>query len=128
MMIKLPGIGVIVPNDEIGRICLAMGLDELWRKIWRDPPIHPFKSDGCSLWPDKWGDYDLYPACFVHDIKYWCGYRVERSARLKADLELALDVLDITDDCQLALLMFRGVLAGGDEIFKRSFSWGFGRY
>ena len=128
MIIKLPGIGEIVPNDEIERICLVMGLDDLWRKIWEDPPLKPFKSDGCSLWPDTWGDYDLYPACFVHDIKYWAGYKNERSARLKADLELALEILEITNNCSLALLMFRGVLAGGNEIFNKSFSWGFGRY
>ena len=128
MMIELPGIGVIVPVDEIERICLERGLDDLWRKIWEDPPLKPFRCDGCSLWPDKWGNYDLYPACFIHDVKYWCGYKGERVERLQADLELALEILAITQNCQLALLMFRGVLAGGHEIFNREFSWGFGRY
>jgi hypothetical protein len=31
------------------------------------------------------------------------------------------------DDIALAEIMFRGVRMGGHEVFKRSFSWGFGR-
>ncbi|RJX30021.1 MAG: hypothetical protein C4525_13345 [Desulfarculus sp.] len=124
---ELPGIGVVVPLGRIKEICLAHGLSELWRKIEADPPPRPFKSDGCSLWFDAWEGTDLYPACFLHDLKYWAGRDDDDPAeRLIADAELMIDVARAGEP-RMAEIMFQGVRVGGHPVFRRSFSWGFGR-
>ncbi|MFO7984752.1 MAG: hypothetical protein R6U38_02740 [Desulfatiglandaceae bacterium] len=122
----LPQAGQEVPLLEIKKICDAHGLSDLWKKIENDPPPKPFKSDGCSMWVDSWNHIDLYPACFFHDLKYWCGYPGEEAARLIADAELMIDVARAGDP-KMAEIMFHGVRVGGHEALKRSFSWGFGR-
>lgn len=127
IILELPKKGCLVPNDVIKRLCLQKGYNALWQKIWKDPPPKPFMSDGCSMWPDSIKGWDLYPACFFHDLKYWCGHMDEIAQRLKADLELALDVLKITGSVELTLMMFKGVRFGGSGHFKMRFSWGFGR-
>jgi hypothetical protein len=123
----LPQKGEEVPLAKISEICEHYGLQELWAKIAQDPPPRPFRSDGCSLWFDSWQGVGLYPACFLHDLKYWAGYPGEDVARLIADAELMMDVARLLDATALAETMFHGVRVGGHEIFKRSFSWGFGR-
>jgi len=100
---------------------------ELWAKIEKDPPKKPFKSDGCSMWFDTWKDISLYPACFLHDLKYWAGYPGEDVERLIADADLMIHVARLLGSTEMAETMFHGVRIGGHEIFKRSFSWGFGR-
>jgi hypothetical protein len=100
---------------------------ELWAKIEKDPPKKPFKSDGCSMWFDTWKGISLYPACFLHDLKYWAGYPGEDVERLVADAELMMDVARLLGSTEMAETMFHGVRIGGHEIFKRSFSWSFGR-
>jgi hypothetical protein len=99
----------------------------LWQKIEKDPPPEPFKSDGCSNWFDTWEGKSLYPACFLHDLKYWSGYPGEEVSRLIADAELMIDVARILNSTQMVETMFHGVRIGGHEIFKCSFSWGFRR-
>lgn len=126
-MVNLPDKGVIVPLDTIKTICLANRMENTWIIIEQDPPKNPFKSDGCSLWPDSWGSDDLYPACLKHDIKYWAGYIGDHVLRLKADLELSIDVLVITNNVYLSLTMFSGVRIGGKGVFRQKFSWAFGR-
>ncbi len=126
-MMVFPKKGVIVPLKMIERICLESGMMNLWTIIEGYPPKRDFKSDGCSIWPDNWAGHDLYPACFMHDLKYWCGTVNDDVGRLKADLELALDVLNISCDIQLAMMMLQGVRIGGNEMFRQRFSWGFGR-
>ena len=123
----LPQKNEEVPLAKIREICEHYGLQELWAKIAQDPPPRPFRSDGCSLWFDTWQGVCLYPACFLHDLKYWAGYPGEDVARLIADAELMMDVARLLDATALAETMFHGVRVGGHEIFKRSFSWGFGR-
>ena len=123
----LPQKGEVVPLPRIKEICEHFGLHELWAKIAQDPPPQPFQSDGCSLWFDTWEGEDLYPACFLHDLKYWAGYPGEDVDRLIADAELMVDVARLLQDTVMAEIMFRGVRVGGHERFKRSFSWGFGR-
>jgi len=123
----LPRKGEEVPLPQIKEICEAHGLQELWAKIEGDPPVRPFKSDGCSLWFDEWAGVDLYPACFLHDLKYWAGFPGEDVARLIADAELMIHVARLTETTTMAEIMFHGVRAGGHEMFKRPFSWGFGR-
>lgn len=124
---ELPGKGEEVPLAKIKDICEHYGLEKLWAKIAQSPPLHPFKSDGCSLWFDSWEGTSLYPACFLHDLKYWAGYPGEDVERLIADAELLIDVARLLNSTALAEIMFHGVRVGGHEIFKRSFSWGFGR-
>jgi len=124
----LPLKGEIVPLDKIKDICADYGLHELWTKIDQDPPPKPFKSDGCSLWFDTWKGVSLYSACFLHDLKYWAGHPGEDVERLMADAELMIDVARLLKSTALAEIMFHGVRVGGHEIFKRSFSWGFGRF
>ena len=122
----LPEKGREVPLPEIKKICEAHDLMDLWAKIEKDPPPAPFKSDGCSMWFDTWKGVDLYPACFLHDLKYWCGDTGEEAERLIADAELMIDVAKAGAP-KMAEIMFAGVRVGGHEALRRSFSWGFGR-
>lgn len=123
----LPEPGQEVSLDEIKVLCEAFGLDELWRKIERDPPARPFTSDGCTRWVDEVKGVDIYPACFRHDLKYWAGYPGEKVARLKADAELMVEVAELLGETPMAETMFAGVrLFGGDKL-EATFSWGFGR-
>lgn len=123
----LPPIGQVVPLPQIKEICEHYGLLELWTKIERDPPIHPFKSDGCTGWVNGWRGISIYPAGFLHDLKYWAGYPGEDVARLSADAELMIDVARLLNATGMAVLMFAGVRVGGHERLNASFSWGFGR-
>lgn len=123
----LPPIGEEVPLPRLREICAHFGLHDLWRKIERDPPVRPFKSDGCTGWFDEWKGVSLYPAGFLHDLKYWAGYPGEDVERLVADAELMRDVARLLGSTQMAESMFHGVRLGGTEKFKLSFSWGFGR-
>lgn len=123
---NLPEKGEEVPLLEIKKICDACGLNDLWEKIENDPPEKPFKSDGCSMWLDSWNTVDLYPACFFHDLKYWCGRPGEEAERLIADAELMIDVARAGAP-KMAEIMFHGVRVGGHEALNTAFSWGFGR-
>lgn len=123
----LPKKGEEVSLQKIKEICESFGLHDLWKKIEKDPPPKPFKSDGCSMWFDSYQGVSLYPACFLHDLKYWAGYPGENVARLIADAELMIHVARLMDDTQMAEIMFHGVRLGGHELFKQPFSWGFGR-
>jgi len=124
---ELPIKGEEVPFNKIKGICEFYGLNDLWIKIEEDPPTKPFKSDGCSIWFDSWEGISMYSACFLHDLKYWAGYPGEDVERLVADAELMIDVARLLGTTKMAETMFHGVRVGGHEIFKRSFSWGFGR-
>lgn len=123
----LPPINEEVPLPRIKEICEHFGLHALWQKIERDPPTRPFKSDGCTGWFDDWQGVSLYPAGFLHDLKYWAGYPGEDVERLAADSELMLDVARALKSTTMAETMFHGVRLGGNEKFKMAFSWGFGR-
>lgn len=123
----LPKIGEEVPLPRIKAICQFYGLHELWQKIERDPPPRPFKSDGCTGWFDDWKGVSIYPAGFLHDLKYWAGYPGEDVERLVADAELMIDVARLLGSTTMAETMFHGVRVGGNEKFNASFSWGFGR-
>jgi hypothetical protein len=124
---KLPAIGEEVPLPKIKEVCEFYGLQDLWRKIERDPPPHPFKSDGCTGWFDEWQGISIYSSGFLHDLKYWAGYPGEDVERLVADAELMIDVARLLESTPMAETMFHGVRVGGNEKFKMTFSWGFGR-
>jgi hypothetical protein len=124
---NLPPKGAVVPLDQIETICAHYGLSELWAKIAADPPPQPFRSDGCSLWFDSYDGHDYYPACFLHDLKYWAGTEGDEAVeRLVADAELMIAIARLGDPV-MAQIMFQGVRAGGHSALGRSFSWGFGR-
>lgn len=124
---QLPNKGEDVPLSKIKEICEHYGLHELWEKIEKDPPKNPFSCDGCSMWFDQWKGASLYPPCLLHDLKYWAGYEGEHVERLVADAELMIDVAHLLGETTMAETMFHGVRVGGSELFKQSFSWGFGR-
>ena len=124
---KLPKVNEDVPLIKIKEICEFYNLPKLWQKIEKDPPSSVFKSDGCTMWPDVTGGKSIYPACFLHDLKYWSGHPGEDVDRLVADAELMIDVARIRGSIKMAETMFRGVRVGGSDKFKFKFSWGFGR-
>jgi len=124
---KLPNINEEVSLSTIKDICEFYKLPELWQKIEKNPPPLAFKSDGCTMWPDSTGGEDIYPACFLHDLKYWAGNPGEDVERLVADAELMIDVARIRGSTKMAETMFHGVRLGGTDKLKLSFSWGFGR-
>ena len=124
---KLPAINEEVSLAKIKEICEFYGLKKLWKKIENDPPSLIFSSDGCTMWPDKSDGKDIYPACFLHDLKYWAGYPNEDVERLAADAELMIDVARIRQSTKMAETMFHGVRLGGTGKLKLAFSWGFGR-
>lgn len=88
--------------------------------------IKPFKSDGCSLFPDKniITKIDWCECCFEHDISYWQGGTKED--REEADKRLRECVLEKTGDEKLAELMYRGVRFGGSTHFPNWYRWGYG--
>lgn len=120
---KLPEINKTVSLKEIEAICREHGLIALWNKIEAKPPKNPFSSDGCSCWFDRWDGIDMYPACFLHDLKYWAGG--SDTDRLIADLELALDIAKL-DEPEMAQVMLTGVRMGGGKSWRKVYSWGFG--
>ena len=124
---KLPAVNEEVPLKTIKEICENYGLHDLWKKIKKDPLASTFVSDGCTMWPDKTNGKDIYPACFLHDLKYWAGYPNEDVERLIADAELMIDVAKIRQSTKMAETMFHGIRVGGTEKLKMAFSWGFGR-
>lgn len=124
---SLPAIGEEVPLPRIKAICEHYHLEALWLKIERDPPALPFKSDGCTGWVNEWKGVSIYPAGFLHDLKYWAGYPGEDVARLIADAELMIDVARLLNSTAMAETMFHGVRVAGGEQLNASFSWGFGR-
>lgn len=136
-MLELPKKGQIVNLAEIENICAEYKLFELWTKIKVDPPKKPFKSDGCSWWPDEWRSttgeiVSIYNHCFIHDLHYWAGYSEkdnpqEQVARFVADCGLVMGVVKTTKRIELGTLMLKGVRVGGHERWHMHFSWGFGR-
>jgi len=81
--------------------------------------MKPFKSDGCSCFPDgNWRD-----CCISHDKKYWSGGF--RKDRRRADAELLSCVADRGHPV-IAILMYIGVRIGGVAFLPTPFRWGFG--
>lgn len=125
---QLPDVNQEVSLETIKEICEVFSLPEIWQKIDNDPPAKTFVSDGCTGWPDVSNGISIYQACFLHDLKYWCGYPGEDIARLVADAEFMMDVARLRDSVKMAEIMFHGVRRGGTEHLKLAFSWGFGRF
>ncbi len=125
---QLPEVNSEVSLKTLKEICEVYDLPDVWMKIEQNPPVKTFVSDGCTMWPDITSGISIYEACFLHDLKYWCGHPGEDVDRLKADAELMIDVSRIRDSVKMAEIMFHGVRRGGTEHLKHAFSWGFGRF
>ncbi len=97
------------------------------------PPAHteppfPFKSDGCTLFPNQLFHLDFTPACVLHDYAYWQGG--EAALRQQADQALRAAVATETGSlgAPLALSVYAGVRLFGDTWLTKLFDahWGFG--
>ena len=81
-------------------------------------PDYPFRSDGCSMWPD--GDY--LECCEAHDRLYWMGGSL--AEKRAADEQLRLCVA-AKGHRFVAWMMRFGVSFGG-WIPSPRFRWGYG--
>jgi len=87
--------------------------------------IKPFKSDGCSSFPDGIFEQNKLwlSCCTAHDYDYWKGgtytERVESDKALK-------DCVAKVGEPEVALLMLAGVRVGGTPFFPTTFRWGYG--
>ena len=91
-----------------------------------DDELHPFASDGCSLFPDASliSSDDWCSCCFQHDLAYWRGGTAEE--RKAADQQLRNCVLQKTGNQALATMMYDGVRVGGSPYFYNWYRWGYG--
>lgn len=124
---RLPEPNTPVSMSKIQEICRHYGLTDLWSLIESNPPDIPFRSDGCSVWPDTWlkGE-NLYEGCFIHDLYYWSGFPDDDMGRLKADVWLMMWVAENVS-IELGEAMFNGVRVGGSSNIDTPWRWGFGR-
>jgi hypothetical protein len=91
-----------------------------------DSQLAPFKSDGCSLFPDSSliDKADWCSCCFEHDLVYWRGGTADE--RANADTKLKDCVHAKTGNAALATLMYEGVRVGGSPYFYNWYRWGYG--
>ncbi len=92
-----------------------------------EPPL-PFKSDGCTLFPNQLLGFDFTPACVLHDYAYWQGGAAP--LRKEADQALRTAIAEETGSlgAPLALGVYAGVRLFGDTWLTKLFDahWGFG--
>ena len=81
--------------------------------------IKPFKSDGCSVWPN--GNWKK--CCIEHDYKYWLGG--SRAQRQEADKQFK-ECVAAKGHPVIAKLMHIGVRFGGLPWIPLPWRWGFG--
>lgn len=95
-------------------------------QLTRASEIAPFRSDGCSLFPDgTLADRHLWcDCCQSHDLAYWQGGSAEE--RQQADAQLQECVQARTGNPQLAAVIYLGVRAGGHPAFPLWYRWGYG--
>lgn len=82
-------------------------------------PPHPFKTDGCSMWPDS----DWVECCITHDIDYWCGGSPDD--RLRAD-RVFRECLRGDHGAAVARIAYLGVRAGGGPCQPFPWRWSYG--
>ena len=87
--------------------------------------LKPFKSDGCSSFPDGTIEQNsLWLGCCVeHDKAYWAGGTYED--RKIADKALK-ECVATAGEAQIAEIMLAGVRVGGSPYFPTRFRWGYG--
>ena len=87
-------------------------------------PAEPFRTDGCSLWPDGMFTGESWQSCCVeHDIAYWCGGT--RGMRRQADEALRQCVAERYHGW-MGALMKPGVRVGGAPWVPAYWRWGYG--
>lgn len=106
-------------------LCLVLALGLGSNEI-KATELRPFRSDGCSLFPDRAliGEADWCECCIKHDLAYWRGGT--EAERLQADLNLKTCVLKKTGDQHLAQLMYLGVRSAGGPYHYTPYRWGYG--
>ncbi len=87
--------------------------------------LKPFKSDGCSLFPDgTLEQQNLWlKCCQTHDYEYWMGGTYEQ--REDSDKKLQTCVEGVGEK-EIAFFMLLGVRVGGSPLFDTPFRWGYG--
>lgn len=87
--------------------------------------LKPFKSDGCSLFPDGTSNQQkLWLACCVaHDFDYWQGGTAMQ--REQSDARLKQCVKEVGEPI-IASMMLAGVRVGGSPYLPTPFRWGYG--
>jgi len=87
--------------------------------------IMPFKSDGCSAFPDGTFEQEnlWLKCCQRHDFDYWQGGTYQQ--RLASDKRLKICVSKVGEPT-IASLMMAGVRVGGTPYLPTSFRWGYG--
>ncbi len=86
-------------------------------------PARPFRTDGCTLWPD--GSWRA--CCVEHDLVYWCGG--SRAERREADRRLGRCAAARVSGWRgsvLGGLLQAGTFAGGAPWLPTPWRWGFG--
>lgn len=87
--------------------------------------LSPYKSDGCSSFPD--GTYEQKQlwlnCCEAHDYAYWKGGTYQE--RLAADKVLR-GCVAAAGEPEIASLMLAGVRVGGTPYLPTKFRWGYG--
>lgn len=101
-------------------VCVSVSLPPPWVAVMSGAePTKPFRTDGCSLWPDgPWRG-----CCVAHDRLYWRGG--SPAQRLAADRALR-DCVARGGHKRIAWLMYAGVRFGGSRWFPTWFRWGYG--
>lgn len=89
-------------------------------------PLQPFRSDGCSLFPDRSHllAADWCACCVAHDLAYWRGGTAQQ--RAQADTDLKACVSQASGNPLLGPLMYAGVRLGGLPDWRTPFRWGYG--
>ena len=87
--------------------------------------LRPFKSDGCSNFPDGTiGKKRLWAQCCnAHDYDYWKGGTFKQ--RKQADLDLKTCVSGVGKP-KTSWLMYAGVRFGGSPLYPTGYRWGYG--
>lgn len=87
--------------------------------------LQPFRSDGCSVFPDgTLTEKNLWLSCCTdHDIAYWKGGT--REEKIAADLALR-QCVEALGQPTIAKLMQTGVRVGGSPYLPTGFRWGYG--
>jgi len=126
-------IGQEYSVQEVLEFATENNMPEVAAILLTDPNLIPFKTDGCSMFPDTVDGVCISSACIKHDIRYWCGLHGDTQARLDADLKLKFDIEELvriagkTDSLRaLDDIVFAGVRLGGSEMWPTSFRWGSG--
>jgi hypothetical protein len=83
-----------------------------------------FRTDGCSLYPDRDAQADWCDCCVAHDLSYWRGGTA--AERERADAELAACVRQATGNPAQAQRVYIAVRLGGAPWWPTPFRWAYG--